>query len=466
MAKDLLEAMTNVVKSVGNDVENAIQNLNDEAQANKYIKRLNNTNLTDKAASILLPRMSQFYEVANLSEDTKKELFQSISDKANHLQQRGLLTDELRDKVYGLMNKTVEKPTKPIELTISPPPQTAKDLGIPSSARSSSNASSTSDGSSESGESYVSSQGSRKSTANVLNQLGKTPKEIVDGPPNSPPKALGLEEDIKGPTKSPPSCMAGIKKALSSCCSYLSNGLRSVCDSFTNKNMQKYANLGNEDLPRDPKATPKRERTGNNANRTNAGGSDQKNGSFFSSLRTIMSRSNSQTTSPIGGLASQRTSIHFTTFKQNHNGRWVSQEAGSIPVPTATDIRNAVYSGASRGTRSFVKGVTSVVRTTSGVAEFMATPGERSSMTWVERFEDVSNSTRGMSSNNEYGVRAAARDAVGFACEALEETPKALIPGERAAKIAGDVAGSIARRGARILSSSNARFTIPTSWTR
>ena len=88
MDKDLLEAMTNVVnaipnavKTVGKDVESAIQNLNDDAKASHYIRILK-AKLTNKTASILLPRMSEFYEGANLSEDKKKELFESIRDKA------------------------------------------------------------------------------------------------------------------------------------------------------------------------------------------------------------------------------------------------------------------------------------------------------------------------------------------------------------------------------------------------
>ena len=457
---DLLKAMTDVVTTI----PNAIQDLNNEAIAIRYIKRLLNGQLKDDTASRLLPVMCKFYEGANLSENTKKELFKSIRDKANHLEQKGLLTDELRDQVYGLMNKTGERRVKPLELTSSPPPQTGENLGIPPSARSSSNASSSyasedtsssvgSDSSNKSGDSIASSS-SFKSVLNTLEKLVVSRRGYPTGKGSEP------QEDQKGPTKSPPSCTAGIKKALSSCCSYLSNGLRSVCDSFTNKNMQKYANL-DKDLPRDPKATPTRARTSNNANRTNAGNPSQNSGnSFFSSLRAMMLRSETKTTSSIGGLASERTSVHFTTFK-NSNGRWVSREAGSITVPTATDIGNAAISG----TRSFANGLASVGRTTFGVAEFMAKPGESSSMTWVELIKSVRDSTRGMSSDNEYGVRVAAKDAVVFTRDALKETPEALIPGKGAAKFAGYLAGSIASGGAIILSS-KAIITLPTSLTR
>jgi hypothetical protein len=471
MDKNLLEAMTNVVnaipnavKSVGNDVENAIQNLNDDAKASHYIRILK-AKLTNKAASILLRRMCQFYEGANLSENKEKQLFKSISDKAmNNPNILNSLSGELKIQVSKMM----------IEAGMSINPLPPRNWEIPPSDRSSSGESEDTSSSvgSDSSNNSGGSGASNSSVKSVLNTL----RQLVSRRSDSTGKGSESQEDQKGPTKSPSSCTAGIKKALSSCCSYLYNGFKGMFETDTGRFIQRYKKMQSEDAReerREREAKEKEwERKGGGIRREqpkterakkNAVNPRQKSdGRLFSSLRGMWNRDITYdrfdtTVDMKNGVRNKWTG----TGNVSMEGAYQSVKSAGIRAGTGGAILGLKGVEAARGLPSSLRRGGKVIGEFGASAvRFAVTDngyGSSSTSTWAERFDGMRGLTEGMGSG--YGPGSFIRDGANFLL-----TPGT---GDSSLPSGSGVVKSVVRGGASAVGSmasmvQNARVTFPT----
>ncbi len=420
MDKDLLEAMTNVVnaipnavKTVGKDVESAIQNLNDDAKASHYIRILK-AKLTNKTASILLPRMSEFYEGANLSEYKKKELFESIIDKAKKNPSiLNSLSGELKSQVSTMM----------IEAGMSINPLPPRNWKIPPSDRSSSGESEYTSSSvgSDSSNNSGGSGASNSSVKSVLNTL----RQLVSRRSDSTGKGSESQEDQKGPTKSSPSCTAGIKKALSSCCSYLYNGFKGMFETEMSTFKQRFKEMELEKAREE-----RRERKAEDEDWKRKGYIREKKpkterAASDKSLRNSLSPPFNAVGDQLKGMYTTEREIGAYRATYNNQEWHVKRKAvnlGSLKnlVDRASNVPGqAAKMGvkgvglAGQGMKALGGGAVSVAGTTFGVAKFMATPGDSSSgRTWTERLQGAGRLTEGMRSG--YGPISAGRDFAGW----------------------------------------------------
>jgi hypothetical protein len=301
-----------------------------------------------------------------------------------------------------------------------------------------------------------------------MDGLGKNPGDNVHIP--SSPKANESEqkENKKAPTQSP-GCGAGLKNAFSSCCSCFYNGLRSVYDSFTSKNMQKYVDLEDKDLygnqERVRKTTSTRVRGSDNANRTNAGVTGQKNGGFFASIRRFMSKEREMDIHEVRFDANGLSSKYSSTVKLgslNNAGRafrGVAGKAGELGISAAT--------GSVKGVQTIVGGMGTVAATGIRGAAYMADLSERERRSWGELFSEFSASTRGMQGSTLKGALNGAKGLGYFVGAAIVETPeainagvKAITPGRRAASFAAAIGGAGFGAGASFVNRvQNANFS-------
>ena len=490
MADNLLDVMTtsvngiqDAVKTVGKDVESAIKNLKDDAKASQYIRILR-TKLTNEAASILLPRMSEFYEGANLSEDKKKELFESIRDKAmNNPNILNSLSGELKNQV----SKMMQEAGMPVEVSTEPTPQLFPYASSTSDGRLSSDGRSTS-GSSRDGSTVTrNTTDTRESGVNALRELigqGRKENGTQNGPQNGPlasplsaseSKGSESQEDIKGPTKSPPSCTAGIKKALSSCCSYLYNGFKSMfktdIDRFIQRDKEMQSEKAREERNErkaedeewkrkggDVSIQPKTKRAQINARNPSQNSGD----SFFSSLRGMWRRDFTydrfDTTVDMKNGVSNKWKA---TENVSMEGAYQSVKSTVIRAGTGGVILGLKGVEAARGLPgSLRRGGEVIGELGASAVRFAVTDngyGSSTPSTWAERFDGMRGLTEGMGSG--YGPGRFIRDGANFL--STPGTGDGSLPSGRG------VAKSVVRGGAGAVRSmasmvQNAGFTFPT----
>jgi len=433
-------ALGGLATSVGkakDDMAKAVEKAEFDAKASGLIKSLDDPIITHRTRLRLIKQMDKLCERRELSDETKGLVLEKMKEAEQRIDVNELTRNE-KDEFHARMRKV----GRPIEISLEEPRQSFDEFSRTTSLSGSSSNRSTdtkeTTNTQESGDSRV-------STAGVVKQLGKEPGD--NGPLASSPKANEGEqkENKKAPTKTP-GCLTGIRKAFSSCYSCLSNGLRSAYDSYTDKNMQKYVNLDGKNLYRNEKqvhkTTSTRARGSDNANRTNARVTDQKNGGFFASIREFMSKK-------------REMDIHEVRFDARHG--FSSQYSSTVGLGSLNNAGKAVIGGVGKAGKASVNGVEKIVRGMGEVgatglsgAKFMTTGWSgRNKESWGDWVNGLRASTRGMQGptvgESVKAVAGAGTFLAGAGVATVVAVPgaiKAITPGRRAVSFAAAAAGA------------------------
>ena len=472
------EAYDGVAKAVADGQDHlakAVKQAEADANAKRLIKKLQdpiddqkiNQRLSGEAVFLYLKKMSELDKEKNLPlSDFAREQLREMIEKAAHHKNLSNLPDDKKDQV----NKMMQEAGRPVVFSTEPPPQFFESLSRASSrsdGRSSSDASSTS-GSSRSNQSTTT-RGTEESGVSALKALTNQDRK-TNGPQNgsldsptklSESKGLKSEQDKKAPTQSR-GCATGIRKAFSSCCSYLSNGLSSIIKKFT-PDMSKGADLSSEQVREAAPIRVKKQRRKE---------PKEKKVDYFQSLRNAFTKEREVDLSKY--VYDERRgkyvwSVH-STLKLGSASKLVDK-VGRMPGK-AMKMGVSGMQLAGRGAGALRAGIVGTGKAIYYSGEYVASKYESydSGKSWADRFESMGRFTEGMGSNSGYGVGAAALDAGAFAYSAVSETPEAIIavtPGPRAAKFAVYVAGSIAGGGASMvsrLSKVNPSAIVPTAF--
>lgn len=364
----MLGQLTKGVGDVVKTFEDTIQNLNDNIEAEKYIKKFKNENLKNETACHFIPGMCRLYKTGNLNEDVKQQLFKSIESKFNSF---GKLSQKVKEELFEsinsksksldeeskkLINQMIEKAREEAIVLSTQPPLTKTYLPqeLPNTPSSPSSAGSDS------------SRGSGYSGASIFSvgSLIETLRQLVGSNKSySTEKGLEPQEEKKGPTKSPPSCSAGIKNAFSSCCSCLYNGLRNSFKSEFDRFMDRQIEREKQEQMR-----RRREEKAELEEWLRHGYTLKKK-----VKREPQPQPQPQPASPTYAPPHQSTgsgiNYQYGEWTRNKNGKWIYVYGGDGRV-TSDDVIGGLSWAArasARAAGTFLGGVASVIGTTAGL---------------------------------------------------------------------------------------------------
>ena len=341
-AREAYEGVAKAVADGQDHLAKAVKQAEADANARRLIGVLQdpksaevaiNSKLSGEAIFRYLKLMSILNkeEKSSLSSDAKGQLLEMIGNAANNPKLSNL-SDDQKKQVDTMMKEA----GMPVVFTAKPPLQFFSDASS-TSGSSGSNKSTGTRGTVKSGVSAL----------NTLTDQGRKTKGPQNGPlasptPASVSKGSESEQDKKAPTQSP-GCATGIRKAFSSCCSYLSNGLSSIIKKLT-PDMSKGADLSSEQVREAAPIPVKKQRRKE---------SEEKKVGFFGSVRNALSSGyNKIPSGPEGyGTRSLKT------------GRYT--QLGKFRSPTAAEMAE-VGSAGMRDLQRFGSGVREVA-VTSGV---------------------------------------------------------------------------------------------------
>jgi hypothetical protein len=433
---EFVAGVATTVAQAQNNLVNAVEKAEVDAQARRLIESLDNKRITDTARFYLIKKMDKLCERQELSDETKERVLKKMKEAEQRIDLSNL---PLKEKEEFLAR--MKKVEREIEISVKAPGQSFDGASSLSRASSGSGVSSSSGSSSDRSTDTQVSGDSRASTAGVVSGLGKNPGG--NGPIASPPEAdkIGKEgEDKKAPTQSP-GCGAGLKKAFSSCCSYFYNGLSSFTKLFSQTPKDRgYSQVPSGDPIKAQAPRQKREEP------------EKPNKSLFASIREryneFMNKKrvvdiNKVTFDPEKGFGSR---FHTTENLGSLND---ARRAVKGRVVKAGNLAGRAGMGSLVAGKKLVGGMKEVGATGLRGANYLATEWQLSNQSWGEWANGLSASTRGMRGSSVSGSLQAAKVAGTFLAGAGVATVvavpgaiNAITPGPRAASFVAAVGGA------------------------